>query len=228
MNFFIGDSHIRQFHLDLPGSFTVTWFSGATAKGLTNLDSNLCTGTFVNSVVDIKEVENIFLMFGAVDIDFSFYKKLVKNHSLKFEDFIIDIVDSYVNFISKLNYIEKICIMAPHLSPISDVNFTSITAAHSGVSEDELMLAVEVNGINQLQRNNNTILFNDLLEIKLKKICIDFIRIDKQMISVDGSIDKKFMNSRDHHCNRPSTLQLWRDHLIDRLPVFNNITLFDE
>lgn len=231
MFMFCGDSHSRIFQIDTWGKFSFNSFSGASISGLPSRTSHTQHGIIIRHLAQAPEKKILFLMFGNVDIDFTFYRSVALDHTVTLERFIADRVRSYISFLTLLrdedygkSLLEEICVLGAHLSPVLDENFVEVTGPQTKLDADafiELGTRIE---LSQPARTSRTIALNNALEQELARLggMISFVRIDKSMLNSKTVIDEKYGGRfrLDHHPNRTQTLKLWYSALAEKIPAF--------
>jgi hypothetical protein len=216
MHVFCGDSNIRQFFINPPIGvhYSVLTFSGATIKGLTNRTSDIGHGHAILNLHTTFNVKHMVLLFGAVDIDFSYIYKLSKGENIRFLDYSIEVIDSYIKFIKSidLSAVDNLHILGVQLSPLNDNVFPKVLSVQCGVP-----IEVTKNIIREMDqkiRTSNTLIFNGFLENKIKELNntkIKFHRIDTEMLDNNtGMVKSEFVNNEDHHPTLSKTLGLWK------------------
>lgn len=226
MIYFCGDSHIRTFFVDMwGGNYSVNWFSGATAQGLSNVNSSTNAGNIIaKSIIAIKP-NKLYVMFGSVDLDFVLFKKIVDDAGLNIKDYIDYVVDRYVDFLVRLT--TPPVVLGIHL-PVTAGDFAYSNIANStGVDValiKESMLKME---INDAMRASYAIAFNDILGARLQQLEIPFFRIDQLMINSSGLVDSIYVNKPwDHHANKYQVLNLWAEVLKSEFPLLQDFMKF--
>lgn len=216
---FCGDSHARQLRTERPGAFTHAIFSGASIKGLVNEQPDKVHGQVIRHYARAPVIKALFLMFGSVDVDFSFYRKLALEGLFDVDAWIDERVDAYNRFISDLiqaspegDGFSTITVLAPQPSPLDDANFFKIMPAHTKVSEGEFRASEAHSDLGRVARNRRTVYFNDRLEAGLMKHpWVKLYRIDRDMLDADGKFIERFVPELpdEHHANTVETRQLW-------------------
>jgi hypothetical protein len=234
MFLFCGDSHTRQFRMDLPGSFCTSIVSGTTIKSLKSTSSS-SFGDMVYYLSAAPRRKTLFIMLGAVDLDFTYYRKLCLSGEVDEADFLNSRVDAYNGFLSRLlqddvvgQTIRGIRILAPHATPLRDAAFFRVTSKTASVPEENLRKAGETTDLSHVARNKRIVAFNDKLGNSLvKHRRVQFLRIDKDMLDGTGELRSRFYpdNKKDHHANPAATLQAWSLYLesdIRRMQTYAN------
>lgn len=220
MNFFIGDSHIRQFYMYGYGNYSISSFSGSTIKGLNRENSTVGHGKIIKTIIESHDNAKFFILLGAVDLDFTFFKALYLDENLQFETFAKSLCDSYARFLSNLSMkaSSKIFVLGPHVSPLVGDKFFHFTSQIAGLDPVALRNLVERKDLGQGRRAWNTIHFNNLLQEYIQQeTSANFLRIDRDMIDEKGTIEKKFI-AHDHHAKASETLKLWKSKLVEHVP----------
>jgi hypothetical protein len=121
-NFYVfGDSHARCFSNIVNNLY---FYPAASAKGLSNSNSISKTNQSIISILNaLPEKTNIIFFFGKVDLDFILNYKYNLNIEIDFNKYILDIVNSYIDFI-KINTIDKNVFLCE--LPITHINDNSL------------------------------------------------------------------------------------------------------
>jgi len=88
MNFLVGDSHSR---INFNNSKHLLCGAGS-AKGLNNPNSISGYNKLIINDINSNNYKNLFFLFGGVDVDFCYIHKFVKNNSIDYKVFNIDII----------------------------------------------------------------------------------------------------------------------------------------
>ena len=229
MYLFCGDSHLRQLRTERPGAFSHCIFSGASIKGLVNEQPDKVHGQVIRHYAKAPVVKALFLMFGSVDVDFSFYRKLALDGPFDVDAWIDERIDAYNSFIADLiqasgeaDGFSTITVLAPQPSPLDDGHFFKIMPDHTKVSEDEFRAAEAHSDLGHLARNRRTVHFNDRLEEGLMKHpLVKLYRIDCDMLDAEGNFIERFLPDLpdEHHAKTAETRQLWFKRLKADVPT---------
>ena len=231
MFMFCGDSHSRIFQIDTWGKFSFTSFSGATIAGLPSRMSHTQHGGIIRHFAAAPEQKTLLLMFGNVDIDFTFYRTASLQPEITLERFIADRVQAYTSFMTLLrdddfskSLLKEICILGAHPTPVLDENFIDVTGPQTKLDNEALLTLGERIDLSHAARTQRTLMLNDALQNELTRMDsrISFHRIDKKMIGPNGVIEKKYTGQfrLDHHPNRTLSRQLWYKELAEKIPAF--------
>ncbi|SFE71782.1 hypothetical protein [Roseivivax sediminis] len=231
MFMFCGDSHSRIFQIDTWGKFSFTSFSGATIAGLPSPRSHTQHGAIIRHLARAPETKTLVLMFGNVDIDFTFYRSSALDPDVTLERFIADRVRNYISFLTLLcdddfpdSVIEDICVLGAHPTPVLDENFIDVTGPQTKLERSAFEELGKRMDLSQVARTKRGLALNDALEQELPRFDnrISFHRIDKAMLAETGVIDNKYAGQfrLDHHPNRNLSRQLWYKALADKIPAF--------
>lgn len=231
MYMFCGDSHSRQFQANLAGHFSFTSFTGATLKGLGSPDGAIGHHRAVLDMAAVRREKTLVIMFGNVDLDATYYRKLVKDGGVDHAPFFSDRLLALTSFVRELkkipeSYVAKTCILLPQICPLSDDNFVIPTAAMAKVDPQLLQIAVAGHEKFQVERIRRTIAFNDYLTENFPAMPgVELHRIDRLMVDDAGSISSDFVpkNPMEHHAAWKGTLPLWQEALQDSVPAFKKM-----
>lgn len=233
MYFFIGDSHIRQFMRRTTGSVSITFFSGATIRGLGNESSKLAHRKYIQKIASVPIRKTLVFMFGGVDIDVTYYRKLALGEIFDDREFFQSRANVYTDLIESImaendRSISKIFIMAPHVSPLNDQVFVRATAKMAKIPPETLLSVQDKYDFSHTKRCSIQIKFNETLEKSFNDLnsdVVNFCRIDMKMIDSNGKIKPEFISRRasDHHAHIDQTFALWRDDFGDRLRILKKM-----
>jgi hypothetical protein len=193
-------------------------FHASSAKGLSNINSLSQTNEKIclelnNINILEKNIPNILFFFGKVDMDFTLNYKYNADPNMNFNDYIINIVNLYVNFIKK-NAVNKniyICeLPIPHMNDDNLLkrinNENSMKNINNYLSDANKFDIIHINKVfNYDKRLNFYLLFNQ----ELKKLCennsFKLLEINKYFINdkKEYKIPTKYINNDnlDHHLN---------------------------
>ena len=220
MYMFLGDSHSRQF-------VGITWgiiihhvFSRATMKGLISPESVTGHGKIIRHALTVPTEKIVFLMFGGVDLDFSFHREVCRDLVIDLDEFFGARTEACRQFVDDIfedrqaaPFIRHFCILGPQISPLRGDGFIRQTSIQAGVAEDRLREACDIFDFSHEARNRRVVEFNDRLEATFaNRDRISFCRIDKEMVDVNFAIKDVFAhpNPLEHHAATWETVQVWR------------------
>ncbi len=171
----------------------------------------------------------LFLMFGNVDVDFSFYRKLALEGPFDVEAWIDARLEAYNGFIERLiddstpdDGFSTVTILAPQPSPVDDETFFAIMPAHTKVVEADFRAAGQHSDLSHTARNRRTVHFNDRLQAGLlPHPLVKLYRIDQDMLDGEGQMIARFYpDQRDeHHAKAGETRQLWFKRMMVDIPT---------
>jgi len=210
-----GDSHSRCFN-----KLIKTYdFSASSAQGLNNSNSLSGTNKKIKELITNNNYKNYIFFFGKVDNDWIFNHKYNIDLNYNFEEHIIKIVRSYLEFIKNLD-INNVFICELPLSHINDETLLTIINRHDHTNNLNKHIAdkyipIRYNTVLPLDhRNKLLLLFNTKLKIYCKEYNFSLLEINKYFY--DKSSDKykipdKYINKDiyDHHLS----------HLINELYI---------
>ncbi len=220
MNLFIGDSHILCLQEYKSTNNNLFEFSASSIRGLMNKDSISGTRNRILELVYNNNYNNLFIMFGKVDIEWVFpYKKNI-NIDLDINIFIKETIDKYILFINELEpYFNNIYIMGLHLPSLDSNEMLKCINSYSAIKDvsTKANIIENINTIHNIDslydRTKQIIYFNYLLkneiinQYKNKYYYIDIT--DDLLDSKTNICNKYFIDSNDHHLNRCKTGQVW-------------------
>lgn len=197
----MGDSHTRIFHFinkisTTKEKFIVKLVMGATALGLVNPNS------ISNALLEYREFlkkvnkkSKIIFLLGEVDAGFLIWHRSEKK-GLGIDDQLHESLNNYISFIKEciLAGYKNIYVLSIPLPTISDgQNWGEIANKRKEVKAS------------QLERTSLTLKYNNLLKDSLKKLNVQFIEMDNDLLSPqNGLIKDEFINKNklDHHLER--------------------------
>lgn len=172
---FYGDSNVYIFkYLEKYGTRIVK-FRGGPIKGIVNKNENY---ERIVREVDKFSPENIFLIFGVVDLNFYYYfKKYGQDNKMNVYDDIKKYVIEYVKIVSELNVKNKY-ILGVLPSQIRDKYF-KITLKGYGILTQEQIEKIPESDLTMYSRNKRIEEINNIMEEECKKYNINFCSIYK-------------------------------------------------
>jgi hypothetical protein len=188
-------------------------YRASSAKGLNNKDSISGVNNQIAEIItSLPENSNIIMFFGKVDLDFIMNYKYNSITQFDYNEYIISIANSYVEFIKSVSLNKNVYICELPITHIDDKHMLDIIRieGHSRyinwhLTTDEMCSYFNFDKVIPYDiRVNLYILFNDTL----KKICklnnYVFIEINKYFINEYGQfeIPSKYINTNDmldHH-----------------------------
>jgi len=230
MNYYVfGDSHSECFlnrH-----NFQVNYFRASSAKGLNNPNSiNGVNQQILNIVNTLPNNSNLIFFFGKVDMDFILNYKYNTTNKTDFNDYTIEIVYSYIEFIKNNITNHNIFVCEIPISHINDENLLSIL--HDKRNLDNINLHVSETDKNIYSNFDKIIpykeridyytLFNKELAEKCKTNHFKFLEINKYFLNEKGDYEiplKYIKNDKfDHHLNNNiSELYLSLEFFVDNI-----------
>jgi hypothetical protein len=119
MNLITGDSHSEYIIFN---NSTHLLCTAGSAKGLNNPNSkSQYNNTIINNIKG-NNYSNLFFLFGGVDVDFCFIHKYLKNNSIDYKEFNLDVINNYLNFIKCNIYDKAATILSVGLPCLDDIN----------------------------------------------------------------------------------------------------------
>jgi hypothetical protein len=227
MYMFCGDSHLRQFS-EYPGVdiFSLTSFPGATMKGLAaTARGTLGHRQAILSLATVPTQKTLFLMFGNVDLDITWFRKSILEGELDEEEFFHQRLDALTAFVKECQrvaggVVRRICVILPQLPTFADSDFIQMTAmAH--LEERQLMELAATQDCSHLARCHRTARFNDYISQGAPSGGdLAVYRIDDQMADETGLISPRFISDGlpNIHAREAATLPIWWELLKDELP----------
>lgn len=116
MNLFIGDSHILALKKFNNTNNHICKFRAASIKGLVNENSISKTRDKIFKIISKNNYENLFIMFGKVDLEWIYPYEINKDSEININNFIEEIINKYLIFLTELSSkFNKIIVMGIHL-----------------------------------------------------------------------------------------------------------------
>ncbi len=228
MLMFCGDSHLRQFreHAGV-AIFSLTYFPGATMKGLASPRGAVGHRQAILALVTVPTPKTLFLMFGNVDLDVTWFRKSVLEGQIDEEDFFRQRCDALTTFVEACRRIAggtvgRVCVILPQLPTVADSYFVGTTALTSRLDERQLAELAAAQDCSHLERCHRTSRFNEYLSQNMPT-GDDFAvyRIDDQMADETGLILPQFVREGVPNVHATeATLPLWQALLQGEVPEY--------
>lgn len=176
--FIFGDSYAKCFkELNSSPNIIVKYYGGKSAKGI-----NKEIGEDIIKILEknSKDICCIIILFGQVDIHFSYYYKTIEHNT----DFLYDgVINNYIDFIIKLKkYTSEIYVINILPNTAEPVEFRDMLVHANTISEKNKnskklidMLIIK----NQIKRLKK---INDLLKKKCDQIGVAFLNCNKYIL----------------------------------------------
>jgi len=231
MYMFCGDSHVRQFQ-DYLGwdTFSLTSFLGATMKGLASDRGMLGHGRAIMTLATVHTPKTLFLVFGHVDLDVTWFRKSILEEKVDEEDFFRQRLEALTTFVKECrrvagDVVRRVCVILPQLPTLADPHFNKLTAQLTQLEEHQLSELAAAQDCSQLARCHRTARFNEYISQSVpSEGDIAVYRIDDQMADETGLVLPRFVrDDSDTHPNSEATLPLWWDLLKDELLAYRYI-----
>jgi hypothetical protein len=229
MYVFCGDSHLRQFRDYFgPGVFSLTSFPGATMKGLARVQAGhrqSILGLATNPMP-----KRLFLMFGNVDLDVTWFRKSILEGEIDEDDFFRQRLEALTTFVRECrrlagDLVLRVCVLLPQLPTVADPHFVQLTAQMSGLEERKLIELAAAQDCSHLARCRRTARFNGYISKSAPSDAgLAAYRIDDQMADETGLILPRFVRDGPPNLHASeATLPLWWDLLKDEVPGFRMV-----
>jgi hypothetical protein len=229
MYMFCGDSHLRQFSAyDGMDLFSLSSFPGATMKGL----SEAARGAIghrktILALAAAPTPKALFLMFGNVDLDFTWFRKSILEGEVDEDDFFRQRLDALAAFVKECQRVAggvvgRICVLLPQLPTVADRHFATVIQM-AGLEERQSAELVAVQDCSLLARCRRTARFNEFISQNLPSDDhVAVYRIDDQMADETGLILPGFVRAgeADIHASSEATLPLWWELLKREMPDY--------
>lgn len=233
MRIFCGSSSVRLFQSDLAGANSYNSFSGSTIKGLLGAKSGSAHGAVVKALARIPVRKKIFLMFGEVDVDFTFYRDFCEKFEIDTSEFTASRIAIYNEFLASIvddpaarDHIEAVLVLCPHPTPLRDQEFFATTAANARIPQDRLRQAGALLDLGHAARIRRLLAFNDAVEQGLlKHERVSVRRIDDLCLDSNCMLLEKFYSRyrTDHHLAQGPALLSWYERLRHDVPDFDRV-----
>ena len=232
MYMFCGDSHLRQFHnysgMDI---FSLTSFPGATMKGLATVRGALGHREAILALATVPKPKTVFLMFGNVDLDVTWFRKSILEGKIDEEDFFRQRLDALTAFVKECQrlaagVVRRVCVILPQLPTVADPHFSELTAHMIHFEERQLIELAAAQDCSHLARCHRTARFNEYISQGVPSDGdLAVYRIDDQMADETGLILPRFVRDGppDLHATSEATLPLWWDLLKDEVQEYRLI-----
>lgn len=183
-----------------------------SAKGLNNPHSiSQYNKKIIRFVHEHNEkIQKIFLLFGAVDTDFSYIHKLLNNQITSYEAFNADVIDNYIAFITQNLYHKHVVVLSIGLPTLDDVNLKrGLLNGHINHLESYQIekLKAQLDAFHGLpnihERTQITINFNHQLKERIASLNNPYITfLDVTSFTYDQKLNRiqdQYFTRRDHH-----------------------------
>ena len=201
-----GDSHSRIFKKCniLNHVIDCENISGATLAGLPKRISTLDVKNRMIDYLKNNKPDFLILKFGQVDIDLSYYYKIVvKKEEIDKSEYIQNLLSCYEKLIVELSYyIDKKKIIIFGINPPSLVKKEScyIYTSKIVLNKNEHLSGLLKDKIESIQERTY---FSKLFNIQLKDMCckndIKFIEVFDEFLNSENIVSDMFTNNNDHH-----------------------------
>jgi len=129
-----GDSHVQGIlHNHNPGGII---FHGATAKGLNNPKSRKKYGDEIGRLLS-DEIDTYVLMFGQVDVEFSYVYHWLANRGIDYRKHNAQCVSEYVKYINKTFEARTVYVCSVGLSAVADEYYKDVIADNGRWSDEQ-------------------------------------------------------------------------------------------
>ena len=226
---------MRQFQ-DYSGwdTFSLTSFLGATMKGLASDRGMLGHRQAIMTLATVPTPKTLFLMFGHVDLDVTWFRKSVLEGGIDEEDFFRQRLEALTTFVKECRrlaggVVRRVCVILPQLPTLADSHFINHTAGLAQLEEHQLSELAAAQDCSQLARCHRTARFNEYISQSVpSEGDIAVYRIDDQMADGTGLVLPRFVRDGlpDTHPNSEATLPLWWELLKDEMPEHRVIDEF--
>jgi hypothetical protein len=228
MLMFCGDSHLRQFreHSGV-ALFSLTYFPGATMKGLASPRGAVGHRQAILTLVTVPTPKTLFLMFGNVDLDVTWFRKSVLEGEIDEGDFFRRRCDALATFVEECRRVAggtvgRVCVILPQLPTVADSHFVETTALTSRLEAAQLAELDAIQDCSHIERCHRTTRFNDYISQNMPTgDDLGVYRIDDQMADETGLILPQFVRegAPNVHASE-ATLPLWQALLQDEVPEY--------
>ena len=120
MNLITGDSHSERIYFNNSKHILC---SAGSAKGLNNPNSISQYGNKLIHNIKTHNYNNLFFLFGAVDVDFSYIHKYIDNNNIDYKQFNFNVINNYLEFIQDNFFDKSVTILSIGLPCLDDNNF---------------------------------------------------------------------------------------------------------
>jgi hypothetical protein len=129
-----GDSHVQGIlHNHNPGGII---FHGATAKGLNNPKSRKKYGDEIGRLLS-DEIDTYVLMFGQVDVEFSYVYHWLANRDIDYRKYNARCVSQYVKYINRTFKTKTVYVCSVGLSAVADDEYKHVIADNGRWSDEQ-------------------------------------------------------------------------------------------
>lgn len=220
MNLFMGDSHILALKKFNNTNNHIVKFRAASIRGLVNENSISKTRSKIFKLINKNNYENLFIMFGKVDLEWIYPYKKNKDSKIVMNHFIEETINKYLIFLNELSpKFNKIIVMGIHLPSLHSEDMIKCInneylmnkiskLSNIGVNKDKILLLDSLE-----KRTQYTILFNKILQTKIENEISDnfkYIDITDELLDSSNNLcKKKFIIDNNHHLLREPVGNIW-------------------
>jgi hypothetical protein len=207
MNLLTGDSHITSIS---PKNFTTILCAAGSAKGLNNPESKSQYNKILIDNIRINNYDNLFFLFGGVDVDFCFIFKYSKNNNLDYKEFNLNVIENYLKFILNNFSNKSVIILSVGLPCLDDDHFIHFIAngdvlnLENGDKDKTRNQVLSCEVLPDIyKRTEITLNFNETLKDEINKLDNPNIKyLDITSFSYDSNLKRikdDYFTRVDHH-----------------------------
>lgn len=205
MNLLIGDSHVGNI---CSKSIQTICKPSTSAKGLNNPISISGCNTFIIDNVKNNNYDNLFFLFGSVDVDFCFIHKYLENTDIDYKEFNLNVVNNYLEFINNNFYDKSVIILSVGLPTLDDEKLKPFILSQYHIVENVDLIIFE-DKLSKCElpdiykRTEITLHFNEMLKEKIIELNNPNIKyLDAVTFSYDCELKRikdEFFTRIDNH-----------------------------
>ena len=196
-------------------------------KGLATARGALGHRQAILVLVAVPTPKTLFLMFGHVDLDVTWFRKSILDGKIDEADFFRQRFDALTTFVKECRRlaggsIRRTCVILPQLPAVADPHFIQLTAQMTDLEERQLIELAAAQDCSHLARCHRTARFNEYISQSMPSEGDTAVyRIDDQMADETGLILPAFVRGGPPNLHASeATLPLWWGVLKDEVPVY--------
>ena len=198
-------------------------------KGLATVRGAVGHREAILALATVPTPKTMFLMFGNVDLDVTWFRKSILEGKIDEDDFFRQRLDALTTFVKECqrlagSVVRRVCVILPQLPTVDDPHFSELTAYMTHLEERQLIELAAAQDSSHLARCHRTARFNEYISQSVPSDGdLAVYRIDDQMADGTGLVLPRFVRDGmpDTHPNTEATLPLWWDLLKDELRAYH-------
>lgn len=194
-------------------------------KGLATVRGALGHREAILALATVPRPKTVFLMFGNVDLDVTWFRKSILEGKIDEDDFFRQRLNALTTFVKECQrraagFVRRVCVILPQLPTVPDPYFIGLTARIAHCEERQLIELAAAQDCSHLARCHRTARFNEYISQSVPSDGdLAVYRIDDQMADETGLILPRFVRDGPPNLHASeATLPLWWELLKDEVP----------